>query len=175
MYAATCLSNWSKLHLREPLEGVEEVFAETEARGDSHGRVDKRLDGAGCLGALRIMSAGEWPSNNIDTVGGRAADGKLRVRETLSSERISGPLGLVAKNRQSNICGRAGVIRVANDGTNKRKYATLSIPESVASRVHERLRNPTMPETLIDTRSVRIIRLAIDPLPRRVDVVLLLE
>ena len=42
----------------------------------------------------------------------------------------------------------AGVIRVANDGTGKRKYATLSIPESVALRVHERLGNQPFQATL---------------------------
>ena len=163
MYAATCLSNWSKLHLREPLEGVEEVFAETEAKGDSHGGVDKRLDGAGCLGALRIMSAGEWPSNNIDTVGSRLRMESFAFERHYRVKELAGLWGLSPKTISRIFAEEAGVIRVANDGTNKRKYATLSIPESVASRVHERLRNPTMPETLIDTRSVRIIRLGDRP------------
>ena len=53
----------------------------------------------------------------------------------------------------------AGVIRVANDGTGKRKYATLSIPESVALRVHERLSNQSLQATLAAGNPLRIIRL----------------
>ena len=53
----------------------------------------------------------------------------------------------------------AGVIRVANAGTSKRKYATLSIPESVALRVHERLGNQPFQATLTGGHPLRIIRL----------------
>jgi hypothetical protein len=52
-----------------------------------------------------------------------------------------------------------GVVRVANEGAGKRKYATLSIPESVASRVHERLGNQAFQATLAGSHPVRIIRL----------------
>jgi hypothetical protein len=53
----------------------------------------------------------------------------------------------------------AGVIRVANGGTGKRKYATLSIPENVALRVHERLGNQPFQATLAGAHPLRIIRL----------------
>jgi S-adenosylmethionine synthetase len=52
----------------------------------------------------------------------------------------------------------AGVIRVANDGTCKPKYATLSIPESVALRVHERLGNQTFKAALAGSHPLRINR-----------------
>jgi len=47
--------------------------------------------------------------------------------------------GLSPKTVTQIFAGEAGIVRVTNDGTSKRKYATLSIPESVASRVHEKL------------------------------------
>ena len=53
----------------------------------------------------------------------------------------------------------AGVIRVANPGTGKRKYVTLSIPESVALRVHERLGNDALKATLASRHPLRIIDL----------------
>jgi hypothetical protein len=53
----------------------------------------------------------------------------------------------------------AGVIRVANGESSKRKYATLSIPESVALRVHERLGNQPFQAMLAGGHPLRIIRL----------------
>jgi hypothetical protein len=53
----------------------------------------------------------------------------------------------------------AGVIRVAHDRTSKRKYVTLSIPASVALRVHERLGNQPFQSTLAGGHPLRIIRL----------------
>jgi len=41
----------------------------------------------------------------------------------------------------------------------KRKYTTLSIPESVALRVHERLGNQTFEAQLAPTNPLRVIRL----------------
>src|SRR6266566_3720678 len=67
--------------------------------------------------------------------------------------------GLSAKTVTRMFVEEAGVIRVANDGTGKRKYATLSIPESVALRVHERLGNQPLQATLAGGHPLRIIRL----------------
>jgi hypothetical protein len=50
-------------------------------------------------------------------------------------------LGAVAKTVTRIFADEAGVIRVVNNGAGKRKYATVSIPASVASRVRERLGN----------------------------------
>jgi hypothetical protein len=90
-------------------------------------------------------------------MGSFAFEKHYRVKE------LAGLWGLSPKTVSRIFADEVGVIRVANDGTRKRKYATLSIPESVASRVHERLGNPTTPETVQETRSVRIIRLADRP------------
>ena len=54
---------------------------------------------------------------------------------------LAGIWGLSAKTVTRMFAEEDGAIRVANAGTGKRKYATLSIPESVALRVHERLGN----------------------------------
>ena len=51
---------------------------------------------------------------------------------------LAGIWGLSPKTVTRLFADEPGVIRVANDVTGKRKYATLSIPESVASRVHAR-------------------------------------
>jgi hypothetical protein len=76
-----------------------------------------------------------------------------RVRE------LAGLWGLSAKTVTRMFAKEAGVIRIANEGTGKRNYATLSIPESVASRVHERLGNQTFQATLAGGHPLRIIRL----------------
>lgn len=52
-----------------------------------------------------------------------------------------------------------GVLRVDNFGSAKRKYAVLSIPESVALRVHERLTNNTFQTALPGANPPRVIRL----------------
>jgi hypothetical protein len=68
--------------------------------------------------------------------------------------------GLSRKTVTRIFAGQAGVVRVANDVTSKRKYVTLSIPESVASCVHERLGNHHFQEGgTTATQSPRIIRL----------------
>jgi AraC-like DNA-binding protein len=72
---------------------------------------------------------------------------------------LAGLWGLSAKTVSRIFAEEAGVIRVTNDGTSKRKYATLSIPESVASRVHEKLGNQQLSESLQAIQQVRIIRL----------------
>jgi hypothetical protein len=51
-----------------------------------------------------------------------------------------------------------GVIR-SNDGTSKRNYTTLSIPESVALRVHDRLGNQALQENGASIEAIRVIRL----------------
>jgi hypothetical protein len=71
---------------------------------------------------------------------------------------LAGLWGLSPKTVSRIFAEEAGVIRVANDGATKRKYATLSIPESVASRVHEKLGNQPFEEnTLI--HPIRVVRL----------------
>ena len=52
-----------------------------------------------------------------------------------------------------------GVLCLSNQGTGKRKYATLAIPESVVSRVHERFRNQPLQAGLARTNPFGIIRL----------------
>ena len=51
-----------------------------------------------------------------------------------------------------------GVIRLES-GAGRRKYATLSIPENVALRVHERLGHEPFQAQLAATNPLRIIRL----------------
>jgi len=87
-------------------------------------------------------------------MGSCAFEKHYRVKE------LAGLWGLSPKTVSRIFADEAGVIRVANDGTRKRKYATISIPESVASRVHEKLGNVIGPEIMQETRPVRIIRLA---------------
>jgi hypothetical protein len=48
-----------------------------------------------------------------------------------------------------------GVVRLTNEGKGKRAYATISIPESVAIRVHERLSQPKAPEQILHLRDKR--------------------
>lgn len=67
--------------------------------------------------------------------------------------------GLSPKTVTRMFAEEAGVIRVVNCGAAKRKYATLSIPESVALRVHERLGNQPFQATLAGGNPLRIIRL----------------
>lgn len=67
--------------------------------------------------------------------------------------------GLSSKTVSRLFADEPGVIRVANDLTGKRKYATLSIPESVASRVHEQLGLPATGQAENHSAPVRIIRL----------------
>ena len=52
----------------------------------------------------------------------------------------------------------AGVIRLET-GTGRRKYTTLSIPESVALRVHERLGHEPLQAQLSTGNPLRIVRL----------------
>ena len=52
----------------------------------------------------------------------------------------------------------AGVIRLES-GAGRRKYTTLSIPESVAFRVHERLSQESLETHLATGDPLRIIRL----------------
>ena len=83
---------------------------------------------------------------------GPAFEKHYRVKE------LAGLWGLSPKTVSRIFAGEAGVIRVANKGKNKRKYATLSIPESVASRVHERL-GKNVRSVVESFKPVRIIRL----------------
>ena len=67
--------------------------------------------------------------------------------------------GLSSKTLARIFADEAGVIRIDNTGAGKRKYATLSIPESVASRVHERLGQQSLQPTLPRSYPLRVIRL----------------
>ena len=53
--------------------------------------------------------------------------------------------GLSAKTVTRMFVEEAGVIRVANDGTAKRKYATLSIPECAFPKGSRETRQPDAP------------------------------
>jgi len=72
---------------------------------------------------------------------------------------LAGLWGLSWKTVTRLFAGEAGVVRVTNDGTSKRKYATLSIPESVVSRVHEKLGNQPLQETAAAIQPRRVIHL----------------
>jgi hypothetical protein len=86
-------------------------------------------------------------------MGSFAFEKHFRVRE------LAGLWGLSAKTVTRIFADEGGVIRIANDGAGKRKYATLSIPESVALRVHERLGNQPLQPTLAGGHPLRVIRL----------------
>jgi hypothetical protein len=83
-------------------------------------------------------------------MGNFAFEKHYRVKE------LAGLWGLSPKTVTRIFADEAGVIRVANGVSHKRKYATLSIPESVALRVHERLGNQAM---FPEVRPLRMIRL----------------
>jgi hypothetical protein len=85
-------------------------------------------------------------------MGSSAFEKHYRVKE------LAGFWGLSPKTVTRIFADEAGVIRVANGGIAKRKYATLSIPESVASRVHERLGHAATPQP-VEIRPLRIVRL----------------
>ena len=87
-------------------------------------------------------------------MGSCAFERHYRVKE------LAGLWGLSPKTVSRIFADEAGVIRIATAGTAKRKYETLSIPESVASRVHERLGKSTLGETEEAARPIRIIRLS---------------
>jgi len=86
-------------------------------------------------------------------MGSFAFERHYRVKE------LAGLWGLSARTVSRIFAEEADVIRVANHGAGRRKYATLSIPESVAARVHEKLRNQTLQENRQYDRPVSIIRL----------------
>jgi hypothetical protein len=52
-----------------------------------------------------------------------------------------------------------GVISLAKSSTGKRRYVSISIPESVASRVHERLGNKALKPALARRNPFRVVRL----------------
>src|SRR5215469_4748225 len=83
---------------------------------------------------------------------GPAFEKHYRVKE------LAGLWGLSSKTVSRIFASETGVIRVANEGKGKRKYTTLSIPESVASRVHERL-GENLRGVVESFKPVRIIRL----------------
>lgn len=68
--------------------------------------------------------------------------------------------GLSSKTLTRIFADEAGVIRIDNTGAGKRKYATLSIPESVASRVHERLGKQALEPAFPRSHPLRVIHLS---------------
>ncbi len=72
---------------------------------------------------------------------------------------LAGLWSLSAKTISRMFANEPGVIRVTSNWSRKRKYATLSIPESVALRVHERLGNQSFQATLAGVNPLRVIRL----------------
>lgn len=87
-------------------------------------------------------------------MGSTAFEKHYRVRE------LAAIWGVSPKTVTRIFADEAGVLRLVNDAPGKRKYATLSIPESVALRVHERLGNQPLQTTLVESHPVRILRLS---------------
>jgi hypothetical protein len=87
-----------------------------------------------------------------DSMEGFAFEKHYRVKE------LAGLWGLSPKTVSRIFGSETGVIRVANEGKGKRMYTTLSIPESVISRVHERL-GENVRSVVESFKPVRIIRL----------------
>ena len=85
--------------------------------------------------------------------------GSLAFEKHYRVKELADIWGLSPKTISRIFADEVGVIRVANDGTGKRKYETLSIPESVASRVHERLGSQAFQASLQGGQPLRIIRL----------------
>jgi hypothetical protein len=67
--------------------------------------------------------------------------------------------GLSPKTISRIFAEEPGVILVVNNGTTKRNYTTLSIPEGVASRVHDRLGNQALQESGPSIEAIRVIHL----------------
>jgi hypothetical protein len=77
----------------------------------------------------------------------------FRVKELAELWRVS------AKTIRGMFAGEAGVIRISNHGTSNQKYVVLSIPESVASRVHDGLSDQPFEATPAGGHPLRVIRL----------------
>lgn len=86
-------------------------------------------------------------------MGGFTFEKHYRIRE------LAALWGLSAKTLRRIFAHEAGVIQIGNAGAGKRKYATLSIPESIALRVHERLGNPPLQPALPGVNPHRVIHL----------------
>jgi hypothetical protein len=68
----------------------------------------------------------------------------IAIEKHYRIKELAGLWGLSAKTIARLFADEPGVIRLANGGIGKRKYVTLSIPESAALRVHERLSHETL-------------------------------
>ena len=104
------------------------------------------------------MNGSERTTANGKRELGMSAMGSFAFEKHYRVKELAGLWGLSPKTVTRIFADEAGVVRVANDVTAKRKYATLSIPESVASRVHERLGHAPTPEP-VEIRPIRIVRL----------------
>jgi AraC-like DNA-binding protein len=67
--------------------------------------------------------------------------------------------GLSPKTVSRIFAEETGVIRIVNHGKAKRKYSTLSIPASIALRVHEKLGNQPLQLGVSPSQPTRVIRL----------------
>lgn len=65
-----------------------------------------------------------------------------------------------AKTIRGMFAGEAGVIRIGNHGTGNRTCVVLSIPESVALRVHERLGHDRLQAALPSRNPRRVVSLS---------------
>ncbi len=72
---------------------------------------------------------------------------------------LAGLWSLSPKTITMLFANEPGVIHVASDFSTKRKYATLSIPESVALRVHERLGQQPLQAALAGVNPLRVVHL----------------
>jgi hypothetical protein len=97
--------------------------------------------------------AGEWePDHGTNRVGSAALEKHYRVRELAALWGFSDNTVIKLFTREP------GVIRLES-GVGRRKYTTLSIPESVALRVHERLGQQALQAQLAAGNPLSVIRL----------------
>ena len=106
-----------------------------------------------------LITRSESKRDEAAQVAGAHPMGSFAFEKHYRVKELAGLWRLSPKTLSRIFSEEAGVIRVTNDGVTKRKYATLSIPESVASRVHQKLGNQPLSECSQPTQEVRIIRL----------------
>ncbi len=91
-----------------------------------------------------------------------AMERHYRVRE------LAALWGLSTNTITRLFADESGVLCLGNEGTGKRKYVTLAIPESVVSRVHERFRNQLLQPSLTRTNPLGVIRLILMRIQRNI-------
>lgn len=103
------------------------------------------------LQSNRIAARSESPGSS--DLRGTMIEKHYRVSE------LAALWGLSTKTVTRMFAGEEGVMVLHNGGTGKRVYTTLSIPESVAVRVRERLSKKSLQSDLPRTNPLRVIRL----------------